>query len=206
MHILFSGVQKTISHLLPIPTLPLSEFDSYFRKAGPGIHNTISATQLMALGRQQSLVVVRRPFEVAKVAAPPHAGHLGIGGAASRSRRLEVAAVLVAAVVVVGEAEILFFAVARLLRRGPLQQQVAGCGQRWQIVWKMVRLTFWIEIRHVYSRYSSIWVWYLSIYSILKPKPKYSKSLIPILKTQTQILKKYLSILCFSKCFVFFAN
>ena len=59
---------------------------------------------------------------------------------------------------VVGEAEILFFAVARLLRRGPLQQQVAGCGQRWQIVWKMVRLTFWIEIRLVYSRYSSIWV------------------------------------------------
>jgi hypothetical protein len=33
-----------------------------------------------------------------------------------------------------------------------------GCGQRWQIVWKMVRLTFWTEIRHVYSRYSSIWI------------------------------------------------
>jgi len=125
---------------------------------------------------------------------------------ALRSRRLEVAAVLVAAVVVVGEAEILFFAVARLLRRGPLQQQVVGFGQRWQIVWKMVRLTFWTKIRHVYSRYSSIWVWLLSIYSILKPILKYSKSLIPKLKTQTQILKKYLSILCFSKCFVFFAN
>ena len=58
---------------------------------------------------------------------------------------------------------------------------------------------FWVYTQYSNPNPNTQKVWYP--YS--KPKLKYSKSLIPKLKTQTQILKKYLSILYFSNFFVF---